>query len=468
MRPMAGSLSKLGRQGRDVPFPAGRRMGLLISLALAVLCLGIALSVGAPPASARRQPLSSLQEEICGELSDSSTWTTAQSPFNVTCDTTLLPGVTLEIEPGVEIRFTAGVSLTIAGTLRAIGTPARPIVFSSASEPPAPGDWNGLHFVGGSSGSILAWSIVEYATAGVHVKADPGKLVSPALVDCVVRQHSEHGIVIEGEASGCDKGLARPIITGCLVEDNGGCGIHGHGHGEPFNTCVPFTSGSVGGTVSGNEIRDNQGPGICLRSELDHYGHGDVWIRIEANVISGNAGHGVHLYGDDPVHPHIENNLLYGNGGAGLQSDAQHEETDLFVVNNSVVGNGGDGITFNRSASQVYLANNILVDNDGYGLVCYGSGYPQAFNNDIWRNAWGGYSGCTPGTSDISADPLLLDPASGDLHLSFGSPCIDAGTSTGAPDVDFEGTARPQGDGVDIGAHELWYHQIYLPLILSG
>ncbi len=42
----------------------------------------------------------------------------------------------------------------------------------------------------------------------------------------------------------------------------------------------------------------------------------------------------------------------------------------------------------------------------------------------------------------------------GDYHLSAGSCCIDAGTSEGAPDTDFEGDARPQGVGYDIGADE--------------
>jgi hypothetical protein len=80
-----------------------------------------------------------------------------------------------------------------------------------------------------------------------------------------------------------------------------------------------------------------------------------------------------------------------------------------------------------------------------------------------------------PGEGNISADPRFVDPASGDYHLRFGSPCIDAGTVAGLV-ADFEGAPRPfdgDGDGVaryDIGADE-WVgaiHDSYLPLTLRG
>ena len=41
-----------------------------------------------------------------------------------------------------------------------------------------------------------------------------------------------------------------------------------------------------------------------------------------------------------------------------------------------------------------------------------------------------------------------------------GSPCIDAGTESGAPTTDIAGVPRPQGDGFDIGAHEFWASEI--------
>ena len=63
----------------------------------------------------------------------------------------------LTIEPGVELRFQQGGVLTVqhlsadlpaTGALVAIGTEDAPIIFTSAAESPAAGDWLGVHFGG--------------------------------------------------------------------------------------------------------------------------------------------------------------------------------------------------------------------------------------------------------------------------------------------------------------------------------
>ena len=67
---------------------------------------------------------------------------------------------------------------------------------------------------------------------------------------------------------------------------------------------------------------------------------------------------------------------------------------------------------------------------------------------------------------NIDANPLFVNAAGGNFRLQAGSPCIDAGTNTGAPTDDIEGNPRPiDGDGdtiavTDMGAYE------YMPLMV--
>jgi hypothetical protein len=88
--------------------------------------------------------------------------------------------VTLTVEPGVIFRFPPlpgpqpGARVIFGsngnppsnkvGVLRALGTEAEPIVFTSGAEAPAPGDWVGL-WLDTSNGSRLDHVVIEYAGA---------------------------------------------------------------------------------------------------------------------------------------------------------------------------------------------------------------------------------------------------------------------------------------------------------------
>ncbi len=57
------------------------------------------------------------------------------------------------------------------------------------------------------------------------------------------------------------------------------------------------------------------------------------------------------------------------------------------------------------------------------------------------------------GSGNIDADPLFADPTNNDYRLQASSPCIDAGTASGAPDKDLESIVRPL-DGSNNGTAE--------------
>jgi hypothetical protein len=105
---------------------------------------------------------------------------------------------TLTIEPGVELRFRPGVMLRVLaspeaalGAIRALGEPGSPVVFTSASATPSPGDWAGLYFEAPvASENDLRHTVVEYA----------GGYCSCALSSCSPVSFSEAAIVVDGGA----------------------------------------------------------------------------------------------------------------------------------------------------------------------------------------------------------------------------------------------------------------------------
>ena len=111
------------------------------------------------------------------------------------------------------------------------------------------------------------------------------------------------------------------------------------------------------------------------------------------------------------------------------------------IVNNTIVSNGGDGISCSAGDGLV-IKNSIIVSNIVYGISCELSPQPQISYNNVWYNTVGDYSGCSTGTGDISDDPRFEDLVVYDFHILSVSPCIDAGTSDGAPEFDFEGNNR--------------------------
>ncbi|MEO7913323.1 MAG: hypothetical protein ABIV47_27045 [Roseiflexaceae bacterium] len=99
-------------------------------------------------------------------------WTAARSPIRLSRDQQLVPGATLIIEPGVEVRLAAGVSFFVEGTLYAIGTADRPIRFVNEGQ-----RWEGLF---GRPGSNIALEYTELrggGAGGTVLTSESGNLV---------------------------------------------------------------------------------------------------------------------------------------------------------------------------------------------------------------------------------------------------------------------------------------------------
>jgi len=80
-----------------------------------------------------------------------------------------------------------------------------------------------------------------------------------------------------------------------------------------------------------------------------------------------------------------------------------------------------------------------------------------------------GLTGLLGGVGNTGDDPLFVDEANVDLHLSAGSPCIDAGDPGGdyTGQTDIDGEPRLMGPRVDMGAYEYPYYALTLRIMPS-
>ena len=89
---------------------------------------------------------SSATKVITNDVTTNVTWKAEDNPHYIKNTISVNKGVTLTIEPGVEMKFTTGAKLIIKGTLKAIGTEDDPISFTSNGTTPVRGIWEGIEF----------------------------------------------------------------------------------------------------------------------------------------------------------------------------------------------------------------------------------------------------------------------------------------------------------------------------------
>ncbi len=222
-----------------------------------------------------------------------------------------------------------------------------------------------------------------------------------------------------------------PTITHCVFEGNAA--------GNAIATSLPFPQeGGGGGAVfvfGGSPTILN-----CVFSN-NHTGVGAFSPILQ---VTGPAGRGgaIAVSGTTsfpvmfPSHPVIGSCTFVGNGTTGPNGDGEGSALDLvsgggtLSVLNSIV-HGNVPATRNGLANQIVGATDVqssLVEN-----------LPVL-----------------PGANNFTADPLLVDAAGGDYHITAASPCRDVGDAGLLMGLvtDFEGDARVIGSGVDVGADE--------------
>lgn len=110
------------------------------------------------------------QTAVSGGIYSNTTWTLANSPYLMTGNIVVFPGVTLTIEPGVEVRVKENVFpepqyyLETRGNINMVGAPSAPITFRADTAVTTVGAWQGF-IIKNSQGGSINYNYVNIANA---------------------------------------------------------------------------------------------------------------------------------------------------------------------------------------------------------------------------------------------------------------------------------------------------------------
>lgn len=236
-------------------------------------------------------------------------------------------------------------------------------------------------------------------------------------------------------------------------------------------------------TVKNNIIRNNQAMNTPFSEGGGVHCEDMSTPRIEGNTFFKNKAwwHGGGLNCLDNCEVTLVNNVFYGNvvepngGGAGI---AMAKFCVLIATNNTLTmnetgpGGQGGGLWCNLSSKAAVENTIFYLNNASTGPEIY-VGETAAISTVAisYSDLWGGVGstfvepGCSlfTGAGMISADPLFVNLAAADCHITWPSPCFNTGNNLALalPTTDYEGDTRPELQTVDIGADEFSRHLYY-------
>jgi chitodextrinase len=223
-------------------------------------------------------PSTTLSVVTPGILTENRVWRLAESPYIIQGDVRIRGGVTLTVEPGVEVKFTRtdslpdvnGASMTeliVQGSLLAVGNATQKIVFTSAESFPTKANWGGIKYQATTEPeNMLRFATVIFADQGVVSEG-----ATPSIENC------EIGL--------CGIGMNLGLSTALNIR---------------YNTVRDCDIGivSANSNIRNNILIDNQ-TGITLLGN-DYFEHNTVDCLIGVQVDSGN--------------PIIKNNIISYTG----------------------------------------------------------------------------------------------------------------------------------------------------------
>ncbi len=384
---------------------------------------------------------------ICGNIASNSTWTAANSPYEVCAGgATVQAGVTLNIQPGVTVRFQSGGLLKTIGTLQGLGTPSQPITFTGVVT--TPGSWQGLDLdsvVVTPTRVTLDYVTFQYggtnSSTGSQIYVSHGALT---MTDSLLRDGAGAGIYFTGDASLSvhdTQFLNNGHQAVYLVQPEGGLDLGGltasgnsrnvvyvqsttyvHGARVWPAAGIPYLINSVLGNFEGdsltiapgNELRFTNTGWLNIRGDLTAIGVPGQPITLTGDVATPGYWAGLDLYGlTRPANAQLDYvTIEYGGAGISAGANILVDYGNLILRHSLIRHSQKDGVRFN-SGGHGSIMNSQITNNTQYGVRNLVTTHFVQATNNWWGDAAGPTSdvvGCSPGHGDKITAGVLFRP----------------------------------------------------------
>ncbi len=327
-----------------------------------------------------------------GPMSSDEVWS---GSITLTGDVTVPSGVTLEIDAGATIGFSAlsddqgggdevALSeLVVEGSLIIAGTPSQHVILTSSLANPSSGDWSGIRFIPEQDNDSLTvtYCDIEYAKTGIYAY-DNGYDAALDVSNTTITHSSVHGMHLETHSSG----ILSVSICDSIIDDSAEYGIYCDSTGSYSRT---------NGLIQNITVSNTGDDGIYL-----HASNAYLSFEFDGTNINNTGAHGIYFY---PHSSYNGSDLTFNNGIISSVAEnglyvTFYRGGGSFIACNNTISLAENGI-YLKSDEYGYTVKGLIAGNTAYsnsadGIHCYTDSssyqYLEVLGNTLYQNIGNG------------------------------------------------------------------------------